>query len=70
MTTLTIPYKSIKDDLVIISRKELGRLLSIAQKPKKTKLEDIELLAFEAKASKNTVGPFSNTKELFQSLGI
>ncbi|MFA6392815.1 MAG: hypothetical protein WCW54_01890 [Candidatus Paceibacterota bacterium] len=70
MTTITIPKKSITDDLIIISRKELGRLLSFAQKENNNKQKSLEVLALEAKSRKNLVGPFSNTRELFNSLNI
>ncbi len=72
MTTITISKKSITDDLIIISRKELGRLLSLAQKDsnRDSKSKSIETLALEAKTKKNLIGPFSNTKELFKSLSI
>jgi len=70
MTTITIPKKSIKDDLIIISRNELGRLLSIAQHVPKTDMEDLIQRALEAKAGKNVVGPFSSAKDFFKSLGI
>ena len=70
MPTITIPHNSIKDDLIIIPRKELGRLLSLANKSSKTELETIQSLAFESKARKNTSGPFSKTKDLFKSLDI
>ena len=70
MTTITISKKSITDDLIIISRKELGRLLSFAQKDSNSKSKSIETLALEAKVKKNIAGPFSNTRELFNSLSI
>ena len=69
MTTITIPKNSIKDDLIIISRKELGRLLSLTQK-NKSMPKNLSQLAFEAKAGKNIVGPFSNISDLFKSLEI
>jgi hypothetical protein len=70
MTTITIPKKSITDDLIIISRAELGRLLVFAQKDSKTQNTSLQTLALEAKARKNLVGPFLNTRNLFKSLGI
>ena len=72
MTTITISKKSITDDLIIISRKELGRLLSFAQKDsdRDSKSKSIETLALEAKTNKNITGPFTNTRELFKSLSI
>jgi len=72
MTTITISKKTITDDLIIISRKELGRLLSFAQKDSnsESKSKSIETLALEAKTKKNIIGPFTNTRELFKSLGI
>ena len=70
MTTITIPKKSITDDLIIISRKELGRLLAFVQKDSKTGDKNLHTLALEAKARKNVVGPFSNTRDLFKSLSI
>jgi len=72
MTTITISKKSITDDLIIISRKELGRLLSFAQKDSnlKSKSKSIETLALEAKTKKNIIGPFTSTRELFKSLSI
>ncbi|MEK7128670.1 MAG: hypothetical protein AAB933_03890 [Patescibacteria group bacterium] len=69
MTTITIPKNLIKDDLIIISRKELGRLLSLSQKNKFT-TKTLSQLAFEAKAGKNIMGPFLSTGDLFKSLGI
>jgi len=65
-----IPKKSIKDDLIIISRKELGRLLTFAKKEGKTVNKSLQFLALEAKARKNLTGPFSTTKKLFKSLDI
>ena len=70
MTTITIPKKSITDDLIIISRKELGRLLAFVQKDSKTGDKNLHTLALEAKARKTVVGPFSNTRDLFKSLSI
>jgi hypothetical protein len=70
MTTITIPKKSITDDLIIISRTELGRLLVFAQKDSKTQNTSLQTLALETKARKNLVGPFLNTRNLFKSLGI
>jgi len=70
MTTITIPKKSITDDLIIISRKELGRLLSFAQKSDNANNKSLRTLALEAKARKNLIGPFSSTRELFNSLNI
>jgi len=70
MTTITIPKNSITDDLIIISRKELGRLLTFAQKDDQSCNKSIRTLALEVKARKNLVGPFSNTRDLFKSLGI
>ncbi|MEX2029163.1 MAG: hypothetical protein WD963_01630 [Candidatus Paceibacterota bacterium] len=70
MTTITIPKESITDDLIIISRKELGRLLTFVQKDSQFKSKDLFTIALEAKARKNLVGPFSNTRALFKSLGI
>jgi hypothetical protein len=70
MTTITIPKKSITDDLIIISRKELGRLLSFAKKESNSNNKNLQTLALEARARKNLVGPFSNTRELFNSLSI
>ncbi|MEI6627680.1 MAG: hypothetical protein WCL61_03730 [bacterium] len=70
MTTITILKKSITDDLIIISRKELGRLLSFAQKQNNSNNKNLQTLALEARARKNLVGPFSNTRELFNSLSI
>ncbi|OGI57542.1 hypothetical protein A2906_02045 [Candidatus Nomurabacteria bacterium RIFCSPLOWO2_01_FULL_37_25] len=69
MTTITIPKSLIKDDLIIISRRELGRLLAMTQKNKSSS-KSLSQLAFEAKAGKNIVGPFSTTRDLFKSLGI
>ncbi len=70
MTTITIPKKLITDDLIIISRKELGRLLTFVQKDNLSNSKSLRTLALEVKARKNLAGPFSNTKELFKSLGI
>lgn len=70
MTTITILKKSIKDDLIIISRKDLRDLLSVARKSTKTDKGDLIIRAIEAKAGKNISAPFSNTKDLFASLGI
>jgi len=70
MTTITILKKSITDDLIIISRKELGRLLAFAQKKDNLNGKNLRTLALEAKARRNLVGPFSNTRELFNSLSI
>lgn len=66
MTTLTILKDSIKDDLIIISRKELARLLALSKNDKRS----VRQIAFEAKAHKDIVGPFSNTKDLFKSLNL
>lgn len=70
MTTITISKNSITDDLIIISRKELGRLLTFAQKDDQPYNKNVRTLALEAKARKNLIGPFSNTRDLFKSLGI
>jgi len=70
MTTITIPKKSITDDLIIISRRELARLLTFAQKEDSSNSKNLQTLALEAKARKNLVGPFSNTRDLFKSLHI
>ena len=70
MTTITIPKNSIKDDLIIISRKELARLLGLTYQSKFKNVKNTEQLAFEAKAHQNIVGPFFNTKDLFKSLHI
>jgi len=70
MTSITIPKKSITDDLIIISRKELGRLLAFVQKDSQSGSKNLHTLALEAKARKNIIGPFSSTRDLFKSLGI
>lgn len=70
MTTITIPKNSINDDLIIISRKELARLLDLSCKNKNKSSKKIEQLAFEVKAHKNIVGPFSNARDLFKSLNL
>ena len=70
MTTITIPKNSIKDDLIIISRNELERLLALAKKSKSVSGKKIEQLAIEANLGKNLAGPFLSTRDLFKSLGI
>ncbi len=70
MNTITISKKSINDDLIIISRKDLRGLLNVANKKSKTRKEELQLLSLEAKAGKHVVGPFLNTKDLYKSLGI
>ena len=70
MATITIPKNLMKDDLILISRKELARLLDMTKKNKSKSSKEIDQLAFEAKAHKNIVGPFSNTRDLFKSLKI
>lgn len=70
MTTITIPKKSITDDLIIIPRKELARLLTFAQKDDSSNGKNLKTVALEAKARKNLVGPFLNTRDLFKSLNI
>jgi hypothetical protein len=69
MIPITIPKSLIKDDLIIISRKELGRLLTMTQQNKSSS-KSLSQLAFEAKVRKNVIGPFSSTHDLFKSLGI
>ncbi|OGI63384.1 hypothetical protein A2914_00065 [Candidatus Nomurabacteria bacterium RIFCSPLOWO2_01_FULL_41_21] len=70
MNTITIPMKNIKDDLIIMPRSELARLLALSKKSGVKTVKSLPELAFEARARKNIVGPFKNTKDLFRSLGI
>ena len=70
VNSVTISKKSINDDLIIISRKELNKLLLMAKKSTHSITDDIQKLALEVKSGKNVVGPFITTKDLFESLDL
>ena len=67
MTTITIPKKLIKDDLIIISRKEYERILYLARKKYPQLDRDLDKAIEEVRQGK-VIGPFSSIKSLRASL--
>lgn len=67
MTTITIPKKLIKDDLIIISRKEYERVLSLARKKYPQFDRDLDR-AIEGVRQGKIIGPFNSIKSLRSSL--
>lgn len=66
MTTITIPKRIIKDDLVIIPRKDYEKLLVALRRY--TRLDKDLSKALEQAKKGRTIGPFSSIKELRASL--
>lgn len=66
MTTITIPKKIIKDDLVIIPRKDYEKLLVALQRY--TRLDEDLGKALKQVKRGRTIGPFNSVKELRHSL--
>ncbi len=67
MTTITIPKKLIKDDLIIISRKEYEQILHLARKKYPQLDRDLDKAIEEVRQGK-VVGPFGSIKSLRISL--
>lgn len=67
MTTITIPKKLIKDDLIIISRKEYERVLNLARK-KYPEFDRGLDKAIEGVRQGKTIGSFDSIKSLKSSL--
>lgn len=69
MSTITIPKRLIKDDLIVISRKEYERILHLARKkyPHFDFDKDLDR-AIEGVRQGKVIGPFSSVKSLRVSL--
>ena len=68
MTTITIPKKLIKDDLVIISRKEYEKVLRLAKKRGNTEFDqELDKIIKEVRRGK-IIGSFDSVKSLKNSL--
>lgn len=68
MTTITIPKNLIKDDFVIVPRKEYEMVLRLAKKRAITGLDqELDKIIEEVRKGK-VIGPFSSVKSLIKSL--
>jgi hypothetical protein len=68
MATITIPKNLIKEDLVIIPRREWDRVLRIARKEGYSEFDqNLNKIIKEVKEGK-VIGPFSSVKSLKNSL--
>lgn len=67
MNTITIPKKLIKDDLIIVSRKEYERILHLVRKKYPQLDKDLDKAIEEVRQGK-VIGPFSSVKSLRVSL--
>ena len=67
MNTITIPKELIKDDLIIISRKEYERILRLLRKKYTNFDRDLDKAIEEVRRGK-TIGPFGSVKPLRISL--
>lgn len=68
MTTITIPRNLIKDDLIIVPRKEYEMVLRLAKKKTVTKFnQELDKIIKDVRQGK-IVGPFGSVKSLIKSL--
>ena len=67
MNTITIPKRLIKDDLIIISRKDYERILHLARKKYPQFDRDLDKAINEIRQGK-VIGPFGSVKSLRISL--
>ena len=67
MNIITIPKKLVKEDLIIISRKEYEQILGLLKKKYIKFDRDLDKMIEEVRQGK-TIGPFSSVKSLRISL--
>ena len=67
MNIITIPKKLVKEDLIIISRKEYEQILGLLKKKYIKFDRDLDKMIEEVRQGK-TIGPFSSVKLLRISL--